>query len=331
MILSFIIFGGLFMYDKTVAINLDSKCNASCDHCCFACSPTSTMRMQKEYIRELVNEFAINKTIHVISFTGGEIFLDYPFLKELMEIIKPYKKQVTLISNGFWGISKNKVQEYFKDMSLLNVVALTISHDEYHAPFVKTSSIKRILNYSRKYPDIKVSLNMAVTKDKMSNYILEELDDSILGVKITKFPLISVGAAKKRIDQKNIHKFYNLNDENSLNCPGYDIVYHHDGEIYPCCSPAIFETKITLREENNQNYERTVEMLNSNLLLFIIRKEGFKWFIDILKDNNKIEEFEIPYEYSSICGVCGSLFNTTEKINFFYPYMEKYYYENITV
>lgn len=82
MILS-IIFGGLFMYDKTVAINLDSKCNASCDHCCFACSPTSTMRMQKEYIRELVNEFAINKTIHVISFTGGEIFLDYPFLKEL--------------------------------------------------------------------------------------------------------------------------------------------------------------------------------------------------------------------------------------------------------
>lgn len=72
-------------------------------------------------------------------------------------------------------------------------------------------------------------------------------------------------------------------------------------------------------------------MLNSNLLLFIIRKEGFKWFIDILKDNNKIEEFEIPYEYSSICGVCGSLFNTAEKINYFYPYMEKYYYENITV
>ncbi|MBD5070845.1 YydG family peptide radical SAM peptide maturase, partial [Xanthomonas citri pv. citri] len=87
-------------------------------------------------------------------------------------------------------------------------IALTISYDEYHAPFVKSSSIKNILEHSRKYPDIDISLNMAVTKDKMSNHILEELGDSILGVKITKFPMISVGAAKTRIKQENIHKFY---------------------------------------------------------------------------------------------------------------------------
>lgn len=143
--------------------------------------------------------------------------------------------------------------------------------------------------------------------------------------------MISVGAAKTRIKQENIHKFYSLEDEDSLHCPGYDIVYHHDGEIYPCCSPAIFETKITLREEYNQSFERTVEKLNSNLLLFILRKEGFKWFLNILKENNKIEEFDIPYEFSSICGVCGSLFNSAEKINYFYPYMEKYYNENFKV
>ncbi|MGY0656850.1 YydG family radical SAM peptide epimerase [Bacillus subtilis] len=319
------------MYNKTVSINLDSRCNASCDHCCFSSSPTSTTRMEKEYIRELVTEFAKNKTIQVISFTGGEVFLDYKFLKELMEIIKPYEKQITLISNGFWGMSKKKVQEYFHDMNSLNVIALTISYDEYHAPFVKSSSIKNILEHSRKYPDIDISLNMAVTKDKMSNHILEDLGDSILGVKITKFPMISVGAAKTRIKQENIHKFYSLEDEDSLHCPGYDIVYHHDGEIYPCCSPAIFETKITLREEYNQSFERTVEKLNSNLLLFILRKEGFKWFLNILKENNKIEEFDIPYEFSSICGVCGSLFNSAEKINYFYPYMEKYYNENFKV
>lgn len=107
------------MYNKTVAINLDSKCNASCDHCCFSSSPTSEVKMEKDYIRNLVNEFARSKTIEVISFTGGEIFLDYKFLKELMEIIKPYKKQITLISNGFWGGSQNKVEEYFKDMNSL--------------------------------------------------------------------------------------------------------------------------------------------------------------------------------------------------------------------
>ncbi|EGQ3889604.1 hypothetical protein I0614_000169, partial [Staphylococcus pseudintermedius] len=31
--------GELIMYDKSVSINLTSKCNATCDHCCFSCSP----------------------------------------------------------------------------------------------------------------------------------------------------------------------------------------------------------------------------------------------------------------------------------------------------
>lgn len=47
---------------------------------------------------------------------------------------------------------------------------------------------------------------MAVTKDRMSNHILEELGDSILGVKINNFPMISVGALKSRMNQQNIHK-----------------------------------------------------------------------------------------------------------------------------
>ncbi|EGQ1587003.1 YydG family peptide radical SAM peptide maturase, partial [Staphylococcus pseudintermedius] len=32
------------MYDKSVSINLTSKCNATCDHCCFSCSPKSTIK-----------------------------------------------------------------------------------------------------------------------------------------------------------------------------------------------------------------------------------------------------------------------------------------------
>ncbi|EGQ4248405.1 YydG family peptide radical SAM peptide maturase, partial [Staphylococcus pseudintermedius] len=46
------------MYDKSVSINLTSKCNATCDHCCFSCSPKSTIKMEDFYIRETVLEFA---------------------------------------------------------------------------------------------------------------------------------------------------------------------------------------------------------------------------------------------------------------------------------
>lgn len=319
------------MYQRSVSINLDSKCNATCDHCCFSCSPKSSLKMEESYIKKQILEFSKNPKIEVISFTGGEIFLNYSLLKELMIITHTYGKKITLITNGFWGSSRKLISEYFADFDKYNVVALTISYDEYHSPFVKLKSVKNILDHRLLYPNIDVSLNMAVTKDKMSHNILEELGDAVLGMKITKFPLITVGAAKEKINKEIMHNFYNLfENRNLLNCPGFEIVYHHDGEIYPCCSPAIFETKITLREDEDQTFERTIEKLNTNLLLYIIRKEGFKWFIEILESQKLIDKFGIPYEYPSVCSVCGSLFNTIEKIEFFKPYMEEYY-ENIKV
>ena len=38
------------MYGKSVSINLNSKCNAMCDHCCFSCSPKSTIKMKDSYV-----------------------------------------------------------------------------------------------------------------------------------------------------------------------------------------------------------------------------------------------------------------------------------------
>ncbi|EGQ3925595.1 YydG family peptide radical SAM peptide maturase, partial [Staphylococcus pseudintermedius] len=41
--------------------------------------------------------------------------------------------------------------------------------------------------------------------------------------------------------------------------------------------------------------------------------------------------FDIPTDFPSVCSICGSLFSTEEKIKFFKPFMEAYYYETIEV
>ena len=51
------------MYGKSVSINLNSKCNAMCDHCCFSCSPKSTIKMKDSYIKDTVLEFSKNPNI----------------------------------------------------------------------------------------------------------------------------------------------------------------------------------------------------------------------------------------------------------------------------
>lgn len=308
----------------SVVVNLGAKCNAACEHCCFSCSPKKKETLVKNEIIELVKNFSKNPKVNIISFTGGEIFLNYPFLSQLLEIVNSNGKKSTLISNGFWGRDPEKIQKYFSDMRKMGVTNLSISHDDFHAKFVKTSYIRNILIESRKYPDIQIVVNIAVSKSNTGDKVIYELGESTLGIPITKFPLIPVGEAENMNDDE-FQNIYSLNTPEQLKCPGFEPVYHFDGNIYPCCSPAVFDTALTLNDEPYQNFDKTIEKMNSNLLLYIMRKEGFSWFINIVSKNSEFSHIKIEKEFSSICSVCRQLFKTKNNIKLLTPYMRKYY------
>lgn len=311
------------MYESVV-INLGARCNATCEHCCFSCSPTKKDSLDKYEIIRLVENFSKNEKVKVISFTGGEIFLNYSFLKKLLKIVNSYGKSSTLISNGFWGKNTEKVISYFEDMKDFGVTNLSISHDDFHAKFVKTEYIKNILEESRKYPEIQVVLNIAVSKSNMGDQVIKELDDSALGIPLTKFPLIPVGEAENLGDNE-FQNIYSLDNLEMLVCPGFEPVYHFNGNIYPCCLPAVFDTALLLNESCYQSFDKTIEKMNANLLLYIMRKEGFRWFIDIVLNNQEFSHIQIEEKFSSICSVCRQLFKTDKNIKLFTPYMREYY------
>lgn len=313
----------IFLYESVV-INLGARCNATCEHCCFSCSPTKKDSLDKDEIIRLVENFSKNEKVKVISFTGGEIFLNYSFLKKLLKIVNSYGKSSTLISNGFWGKNTEKVISYFEDMKDFGVTNLSISHDDFHAKFVKTEYIKNILEESRKYPEIQVVLNIAVSKSNMGDQVIKELDDSALGIPLTKFPLIPVGEAENLGDNE-FQNIYSLDNLEMLVCPGFEPVYHFNGNIYPCCSPAVFDTALLLNESCYQSFDKTIEKMNANLLLYIMRKEGFRWFIDIVLNNQEFSHIQIEEKFSSICSVCRQLFKTDKNIKLFTPYMREYY------
>ncbi|NSS06688.1 radical SAM protein, partial [Enterococcus faecalis] len=108
---------GVNLLYESVVVNLGARCNASCEHCCFSCSPTKKEALDKNEVINLVENFSNNPKIKTISFTGGEIFLNYPFLYSLLKIVNSSGKISTLISNGFWGREIETVKKYFLDMN----------------------------------------------------------------------------------------------------------------------------------------------------------------------------------------------------------------------
>jgi len=315
---------------QSVAINLGAYCNATCAHCCFSCSPETKDTIGNEKLIKLVETIVSDEQIRSIGFTGGEVFMQRKLLQTLLEIVHKNGKSSTIISNGFWGSSVSRIEKNFQLMKKYNVTGLTISHDEFHAPFVPTTSVKNILTHSKNYPEIKIYLNMATKKnDEKNNEIIKQLGDSVLGIAVTKFPLLKVGSSEN-IDDKHFMNLVSLENDAHLQCPGFEISYHFDGNVYPCCSPVVFDTALKLTDgelgkNDVQSFGRSIEKLNSNILFYVMRKEGFKWFVDIIKRNKEFDYINLDMNIPSVCGLCHLIFKEQKTIELLTPYLRAYY------
>lgn len=90
---------------KSIVLNIDSKCNASCKHCCFSCSPKSSEYLNDKELDNLVEYVLSNDEIEVVSLTGGEALLRKDKVLEIIKLISSVGKKITLISNGYWAIT----------------------------------------------------------------------------------------------------------------------------------------------------------------------------------------------------------------------------------
>ena len=112
--------------------------------------------------------------------------------------------------------------------------------------------------------------------------------------------------------------------ELDLSCPatGWEFVVHHDGYIYPCCSPSVFESELRLGNIADSSIEALEKKFYSNILLYILKEEGLSWFIE--KMNLDISDMK----FVSTCEICKYIFSDIDRINSITDDMKLYYDEN---
>lgn len=71
------------IYD-TLGFTIHRVCNASCSICCFSSNPSCEEKLDVNRIKEYIDESESIKEIKTIAFTGGEPFLAYEVLTELI-------------------------------------------------------------------------------------------------------------------------------------------------------------------------------------------------------------------------------------------------------
>ncbi|NQX11429.1 YydG family peptide radical SAM peptide maturase [Microbacteriaceae bacterium VKM Ac-2855] len=306
---------------QSVGINFDAKCNMRCAHCCVSSSPDASANLNDELVDHILDDLFQNPEVREIGLTGGEPLIRKARTLEVMKRITDTGRAVTCVSNGFWAVTRKAADRVFAELEAAGLRKLTISYDDFHAPYIKPQRIKNLLEASRE-SNIHVILNMCVSRSNNSNALLEALGDSILGIQVTKFPAVPAGEARK-FDESEFQR--RPITEKMLRCPGLQVIYHNDGKVYPCCSPAIFDTNMTLGDVGAEPYKKTVEKIRRNALLGIMQREGFQWFIDAIREVNPSAPAATVTEVVSACELCSVIFLDEESIALIQPKVLAYF------
>lgn len=301
------------IYD-TLGFTIHRACNAACSICCFSSSPACEEKLNVKRIKEYIDESKDIPEIKTIAFTGGEPFLNYDLLTDLICYAKKAGKKVNTVTNGFWAEDEEATYNRLSYLKKCGLDYLSLSHDSYHKKFVKTENIRNILRATTKL-DIPTSLAIVKLKDEDVGKIIDEIGSEIYTASIKIGPCLPVGRAEKSFADD---KFDRTIDSSKAKCfYGGNLVVCYDGTIYPCCSQVIVNTGLGIGNFEEISLKEAMSRLKNNALLYFLRNADMQFYAQYAKEKLGIK---IPDKIVNPCELCEILFKK-ENIDSFYDYV----------
>jgi 4Fe-4S single cluster domain len=143
---------------QSCGVMLSYKCNASCRHCMYACSPEwGTDWMTEENLDSLLaklssysvpsptgpENISLNHGLH---FSGGEPFLNYPLLLTAIEKSEKYHiPSVFVETNCFWCKDDQVTKNKFLELKAAGMKGVMISVNPFYLEFVPFERTERAI------------------------------------------------------------------------------------------------------------------------------------------------------------------------------------------
>ncbi len=296
----------------TVAILLTDQCTAKCSMCCFSCSPEKRRVFEIETIKNIIDQAAVLNGIKTVGFSGGEVFLQYNLLANMVKYASELGLRTTCTSNGFWGTSYEVALEKLLQLKKNGLSKLGLSVDRFHQQYVDINNIKNILMACKKI-GLPVDVGSVVTKSTSDlSDAMVVLKDELINITHIRAACLPIGEAEN-INSDDLYYDEDILKRDNILC--YDTTFfsiYLNGDVYPCCSQAGKSSCLKLGNIHTDNLEGILKKYRSNMYIRIIKKYGLSWFVKIaLKEG--LENIYTK-NYVNKCHLCYSMFNNEEFI-----------------
>lgn len=301
------------MHYENLGILLTNQCTAECDICCFSCSPKKNTWLPFEKVIECIRMSKEVPEIKQIGFSGGEPFLDYTNLKNYIQEVDKLGIASSVTTNAFWADTFQSAYEKMKILKQAGLKGIGFSYDEYHSKFVDVNKIVNAI-LAAKALDLEIVLQCVVINQSHLGKIFDILGPHLVDVSVGIIPCYRSGNAEQTIDDSNIIREYNCKGKYCRKSGTFSI--DCNGNIWPCCSPCVVQTALSIGNIYEISIPNAYERLQSNIFLTALRNYGFDYFLDIA---DKVG-IEYPRKIVSSCELCAVLFGPYNYYKFL-PYI----------
>ncbi len=112
---------------------LTYKCIYECDHCFVYSSAGAEGTFTLDQFTKTLNEAKKIGTVEWIYLEGGEPFLYYPMMIEMVRVASLFGFKVGIVTNAYFAASVSDAEVWLKPLKELDIDDLSISDDELHS------------------------------------------------------------------------------------------------------------------------------------------------------------------------------------------------------
>ena len=141
---------------RKLAFGYSTQCNIRCEHC-VATGDSSGRKMDHDKAKEIIAEMA-RANVGGISFSGGEPFLYFNEIAELVDLCRKFGIYTRIVTNSFWAKTAEDSDRLVLGLKENGLCQLRLSFSRWHQ---KNISRSNVLNATRSCQ--KIGLNYFIS------------------------------------------------------------------------------------------------------------------------------------------------------------------------
>jgi MoaA/NifB/PqqE/SkfB family radical SAM enzyme len=303
-----------------VGLVMTEQCPVGCRHCL---SPHTTevpdLPTLEAHLTWMAKVARVDR-VKSLSITGGEPFLYFRRLLELVDGCRTLGLRTMVITSAYWATSGEVAGDKLTQLAHAGLTSITVSTDEYHQEYVPLANVSRVLKAARECglsPKVALTyLPRGRSVEQVQGDLRDRLGQRVLdGVEIKAGGIVQLGRA------------YDLEfpgtrqaERTKLVCNALGPAIRPDGTVESCCRAPLPRTSpLILGNLNAEDFRPMYQRFLDHPIIPFIQTWGLLEMLERLVDEGLaigLDGYRNARE-EEICDLCRAILSEPAHVSFF--------------